>query len=533
MVKECKQMTVKRLLISLWACVLALSGLSGCAMLGPDFERPETKVAEQWLESEEAGILSEPAEDHAWWEVFEDPVLSELVENAYRQNLSLTAAGLRVLEARAILGIATGNLYPQMQEVSAGITRIGLSKNLANHAPGMDRFYTDASVGFDAAWELDLWGRFRRGVEAADAEFLGSIADYDAILVSLTAEVARTYTLFRTQAERLRIAEANVRNQKESLRIVSVRYDNGVVTELDVQQARALLHNTQASIPALRISGRRARNALCTLLGLPPTDLDAMLGKGAIPSAPSRVAVGIPANLLMRRPDIRRAELSAAAQCARIGIARSDLYPSFSLIGGVGLNAADTGGTGLDELFEKDALGYSLGPSIRWPILNYGRLKNQVRVQDARFEQAVAGYRSAVLEAAREAEDAMTGFLRSREQERLLKKSVAAARRAAELSMTQYREGAVDFQRVLDSDRFFTEQQDLHTEVLGNIALNLIALYKALGGGWQLRSGNAFVPPEIWEQMKARTDWGKLGVAKSREAPAAPVSGEKWRRPDW
>lgn len=514
-------------------CTAILFGLSGCAMLGPDFQTPSSKVADEWLEPAEAGLSREEPDDAAWWKLFEDPVLNTLVTTAYTQNLSLTAAGLRVLEARAILGIATGNLYPQVQEGSADLTRVGLSRNMANHSGGIDRFYTDASIGFDAAWELDVWGRFRRGIQAADAEYIGSVADYDDVLVSLTAEVARTYTLIRTLEQRIRTAEENVKIQSESLRIASVRYNNGVVTELDEQQAKALLRNTQAAIPALKISHRQATNALCTLMGLAPTDLAGMLETGKIPTAPASVAVGIPANLLRRRPDIRRAELAAAAQCARIGIARADLFPSFSLIGGLGLNAADTGRTDLSELMESDSFGYSLGPSVSWPIFNYGRLKNRVRAEDARFEQTIAIYRSAVLTAAREAEDSMVGFLRSREREGLLAQSVTAARRAAELSMTQYREGAVDYQRVLDSDRFLTDQQDLYTAVRGDIALNLIALYKALGGGWQQRLGKGFVNDVIAEKMVQRTDWdGLLEEAPAVTRDEAPNKGT-WRNPDW
>ena len=516
------------------ACAaLVILLLSGCAMLGPEFELPSAKVAEEWMEPAEAGLSREAPEEVHWWKVFEDPVLDGLVETAYGQNLSLTTAGLRVLEARAILGVAAGNLYPQVQQGTADLTRVGLSRNRAGHVPGSDRYYGDASVGFDAAWEMDFWGRLRRGVQAADAEYIGSVADYDTVLVSLTAEVARTYTLIRTLEERIRISEENVKIQGESRRIAAVRYRNGVVTELDEQQAKALLRNTEATIPALRIRKRQAANALCTLLGLPPTDLSEMLGKGGIPSAPAEVAVGIPANLLRRRPDIRRAELTAAAQCARIGIARADLYPTFSLLGSLGLNAAGAGSGSMSRIFDGDSLGYSLGPSVRWPLFNYGRLKNRVRAEDARFEQTISAYRAVVLDAAREAEDAMVGFLRSRERERLLKESVAAARRAAELSMTQYREGAVDYQRVLDSDRFLTEQQDLYTEVRGDIALNLIALYKALGGGWQLRQGKHFVAEAIRLRMARRTDWGGL----LEEAAPFSVKERPERRlrraPDW
>jgi outer membrane protein TolC len=267
---------------------------------------------------------------------------------------------------------------------------------------------------------------------------------------------------------------------------------------------------------------------------MPPYDFSPILaGAAGIPTPPTEVAIGIPAELLRRRPDIKQAEMQAAAQNAQIGVAEADLYPSFTLFGSIGLTAASTGSSDLSDLFKGDSLRFSAGPGARWNLFNYGRLRNLVRVEDARLEQLLINYQNAVLEAAREVEDAQVGFIRSEEQARFLKESVAAAKRAAELAMIQYREGIVDYQRVLDTDRFLTEQQDTLSETRGNICLNLVALYKALGGGWQMRLGKAFVPEPIQTKMQQRTDWGNLLETGAGAPPAEEAPQNLWRAPDW
>jgi NodT family efflux transporter outer membrane factor (OMF) lipoprotein len=505
----------------------------GCTKVGPDFVRPEAPVAEHWIDPE-SPMIKHGDEDYSnWWKVFNDPTLDALIQSAYNQNLTLQIAGLRVLEARAVLGVATGNLYPQTQQASADYAQIGLSKNSPNFVPGIDRFFGQASIGFDAAWELDFWGRFRRGVESADANFVAGIAGYDDVLVTLTAEVARSYVLIRTLEERIFLARENVQIQQESLRIAQVRFDHGAVTELDVQQAKSLLRGTQALIPQLQTSLRQAENALSILLGMPPQDLGAVLaGKGQIPTAPTEVTIGVPAELLRRRPDIKQAELLAASQSSQIGIAKADLYPSFTLFGTIGLSSANTGRSNISDLFDDESITLNAGPSFRWNLFNYGRLKNIVRIEDARFEQLLVNYQNVVLQAAREVEDALVGFVRSGEGAGFLQESVEAAKRASELAMIQYREGVVDYQRVLDTDRFLTEQQDSYTATRGDIALNLIALYKALGGGWQMRLGKDVVPASIKEEMDQRTDWGDL-LETSESGPASVEPPEDlWRAPD-
>lgn len=508
---------------------IALIFFSGCTMIGPDFTPPEAPVAPKWKESEGKFTKPEPADHSQWWNVFNDPVLNKLIQLAYEQNLSLQIAGLRVLEARAQLGVVAGSLYPQAQRTTGGY-----SYNRAP-APGADPYFSGASVGFDAAWELDFWGKFRRSIQSADANLMANMASYDDVLVTLTAEVARAYVQIRTFEERILLAQENIKIQERALSISEARYKSGAVSELDFQQAKTLLTTTQAVIPALQISLRRTQHALSILLGMPPQDLDGLLkGPEIIPDAPAEVAVGIPADLLRRRPDIRQAELQAVAQCSQIGVAKADLFPSISLLGSLGWSVNDAGRYSLGDLFKSSSFGFSVGPSFQWNVLNYGRIKNQVRVQDARFQQTLTHYRNTVLNAAREVEDAMTGFMRSKIQAGYLQKSVDAAKRTSEISMIQYTAGAITYQSVLSSTQSLAQQQDRHAQIKGNIAVNLVAMYKALGGGWEVRLGKDFVPAPVQEQMGKRTDWGELLNIRN-QPPTLDAAKDKdlWRAPDW
>jgi NodT family efflux transporter outer membrane factor (OMF) lipoprotein len=516
-----------RILIVPWVLLLVLIVAGGCSMVGPDFVPPEAPVAQEWEESEGEVLTKESVEHSDWWKVFNDPVLDSLIQTAYEQNLSLQIAGLRVLQARAQLGIVTGDLYPQLQQMTGDYSRV---KN-----PGTPSdYFNESSFGFDAAWELDFWGKFRRGIESADANLIASIASYDDVLVTLTAEVARTYVQIRTFQERIRLAEKNIKIQKRALELATVQFEVGTVTELDKQQATTNLRSTQASVPDFQTSLRQAQHALSILLGMPPGDLSTILGGSSeIPVPPAEVAVGIPADLLRRRPDIKQAELQAAAQCAQIGVARSELFPSFSLNGTLGWSANDSGDNSLGDMFTKTSYGFSFGPSFAWNFFNYGRLKNQVRVQDALFEQTLINYKDVVLNAAQEVEDAMVGFLLSRSQAGYLKESAQAAERSSELSMVQYGEGIVDYQRVLDSNLSLSQQQDQYAQVRGEIVTNLIAMYKALGGGWQVRLGQDFVPLAVQEEMGARTDWGELLPISSDEPPDLDPEKNLLRKPDW
>ncbi len=502
----------------LWRSVGGLIGVallvSGCISVGPDYVRPSADVSEQWMEVADPRVKPEPAEYREWWTVFDDPVLNALVEIAYKENLTLRSAGIRIMEARAALGISVGTQYPQVQEGTGEISRIRLSENEAGVTPTTTEFDL-WQVGFDVGWELDFWGKFRRGVESANADLGAAIANYDDILVSLVAEVAATYVLIRTFEERLNVARDNVKIQERSFQITGVRFRNGLVTELDVQQAKATLRNTQALIPQLQTGLRQSQNALGVLLGMPPRDLqDVIGGPRTIPTAPPDVAVGMPTELLRRRPDIRRAEREVAAQSARIGLAKSDLYPQITLAGSFNLTADDAAGVFMGDSFS----GFG-GPAFVWPLFNYGRITNNVRVQDARFQQLAVQYQNAVLKAAQEVEDALVAFLRAQEQVKFLADSAEASRRWVNLSLIQYREGVIDFTPVLLAQDFLTQQEDRLAETTGAIARNLIAVYKAIGGGWEIRAGKEFVPVEIRDEMQERTSWGDLLTSPENVSP--------------
>ena len=506
--------------------------VTGC-MIGPDFVKPDAPVEDVWTQEQDPRIKTEAADFREWWTVFNDPVLNNLIEMAYGQNLDLQIAGLRILEARAQLGVAIGSQFPQTQELNSSAKMTQLGQNNPNQEAA-DKFYYDYQVGFDAAWELDFWGRFRRGVESANASLYSSYTSYDDILVSLIAEVARTYTQVRIFEQRIVYARQNVKIQEKALAISTARYKDGEDSELDAAQAKALLKSTQANIPQFQAGERQAKNALAILLGLPPVEIQANLGPPKdIPSAPLEVSVGIPADLLRRRPDIRRAEFDAAAQSARIGIAKADLLPRISLTGTFGFRTSVQGGARSNnatfaDLFSANSITYGLGPEVQWPILNYGRIINDVRTEDARFQQLVVDYKNTVLQALQEVEDGMVGFLRAQEQRELLAESVKSYQRSVELALLRYTEGLSNYQRVIDPQRSLTEQQDLLAQAKGAVATNLIATYKALGGGWQLREGKEVVPVETQEQMRERTYWGDLLSPEERpDVRNQPPTGQE------
>ena len=515
--------------------------LVGCTMVGPDFVKPEAPVEKEWMEARDPEIKTEPSDYKEWWSVFNDPVLNSLVETAYQQNLPLQIAGIRILQARAQLGAVVGNLYPQLQQGRGGADYSNISENAANTLGADDSFW-QYNAGFDAAWELDIWGKFRRAVESGVANLETSIASYDDVLVSLNAEVARTYILLRTFEERLEIARENVGIQQRSLQIAEIRFKAGAVTELDVVQAKSLLRNTEAFIPRFKAAIRQAKNALAILLGKLPGQIDDMLGgPKLIPIAPPEVVVDIPAELLRRRPDIQLAEYQIATQTPLIGVSKAELFPAFQLFGSIGLassNSKNTIGGGnkgssFSDLFDSDSFEFFGGPSFSWNLFNYGRIKNRVRTEDALLQQLIVNYKDTVLRAHQEVEDSLVGFLRTQEEADFLLGSVKASQRSVDLSMLQYREGLVDYQRVLDTQRFLTDQQDAWTATRGDVVLNLVSIYKALGGGWQIREGQEFVSKDNIQEMEKRTDWGNLIQPKELKTPSTAEERKQWRWPDW
>jgi len=515
--------------------LIASLSASGC-MLGPDFKRPPAPVANNWVEVKDAGVDSQHQEYRAWWTVFNDPVLTRLINLAYQQNLTLLTAGERVLESRAQLGIAIGEFFPQQQTTSAALSYNGLPISLPYNLSS-NTYWSDI-FSAQATWEIDVWGKLRRGIESADDAFLASVADYDDVLVTMTGDVASYYVSLRTVQKQIKIAQDNIVRQRKALVIAEAKFHGGTATKRDVYQAENVLGSTEATVPQLTIQLQQSKDALNVLLGRSPGYVDHLItDTGDIPNAPERVAVGIPADLLRRRPDIRKAELQAAAQCAQIGYAKADLFPLFSLAGDVGTLGSNVT-SGLDSVFTGKSLYYSVGPNVQWNILNYGQITNNVRTQDARFQEQLTVYQNTVLKAQQEVEDGIATFLNSRDQVVFLKKSVAAAEGALRIAFIQYRQGIADFTTVLTAEQNLYQAQNSLTVAQGNVPLGLIAAYRAMGGGWQLREGNDFIPAQIREEMARRTNWGRLLTPEllQPKAPGLPSpkdTGPLVRPPEW
>jgi multidrug efflux system outer membrane protein len=411
------------------------------------------------------------------------------------------------MEARAQLGIAGSALSPQLQQLSADGLWVGTTQS-----DGPDRDFWTGGVGLDVVWELDFWGKFRRGIESADAEYLASIAQYDDVQVLVAAQAASFYANIRTIELRLRIAHENAALQKRSLEITERLFRSGNESELDLQQARTLYLSTLATIPELEASLHEVRNALSVLLARPPGPLPELdTRRERIPEADLGLISEIPADLMRRRPDVRAAELQLAAQSARIGVSESELYPAIALGGSVVFSASSA-------MRSPHGLDWGLGPAFVWNIFDHGRLKNQVLVQDARFQILFEQYQDTVLRAARELEDAAIGFAQRRAQVDILAEAVQAARRSLDIADIQYREGLVDFQRVLDSQRALFSQQERLVTTRGAVAQSLIALYKALGGGWQPARERPAVDETTRATMAERSNWKRL-----LDAPLPPA----------
>ena len=459
--------------------------------VGPNYGKPPAPVAKDWIDANDQRVRTISDDLSKWWTVFKDPVLDDLVCDAYRQNLSLRVAGMRVLEARAQLAIDTGNLLPQTQTSTGDFKWNGLSEKTANNLlsippspafPPFKRWYGQWDLGFNLSWELDFWGRFRRAIEADSASLDASVENYDDVLVTLLGEVATAYTQMRITEQRIKFAQENVNLQRETLAIVEARFQRGTVTKLDLAQARSTLEQTEATIPELEISLRQFNNQLCILLGSPPEELRARLGPGAIPTAPVEVAVGIPADLLRRRPDVRRAERQAASQSAEIGVAEAEFYPHIA-INGTWQYSAEF----FKDLWTPRALNGNIGPTFTWNILNYGRILNNVHLQDARFGELAATYQNTVLSAAQDVENGLVTFLKAQRRTRFQADSVKDAAEAVGIGVAQYKAGTIDFTRVTQLEQNLVTQQDTLAQAQGEIVTGLIQVYKALGGGWQIR----------------------------------------------
>ncbi|MCF8063738.1 MAG: efflux transporter outer membrane subunit [Desulfarculaceae bacterium] len=473
-------MKLKLLLIPMLCLTLA-----GCVTVGPDYQQqPAPKADVSDISDTPAGQVRRASITKeslvSWWKVFNDPMLSELIQEALGGNLDVRQARAKVREARAQLVISRAGLFPSVDV--AGSYKQGRAITTADaDGEAIRAENTYYSAGFDATWEVDIFGGTRRGVEAAQADIQSEQASLESVWVSMAGEVAQTYVAIRSYQQRLAVAENNLKAQADTLDILQARYQAGLSDELDVQQARYNLEKSRSTIPTLKSGLERSYNALAVLVGKMPGKLQKRLEKArTIPKAPFNVVLKIPADTLRQRPDIRMAERALAAQTARIGVATADLYPKFYLIGSIGLESMKS-----SKLFNADSNVWSILPSVTWPIFRAGSIRANIEVQNARQEQLAAQYDKAMLVAVKEIRNSLTAF--NQEQHRLaaLTAAVDAAQKAADIAQDKYRQGLVTFNDVLDAQRSLFTYDDQRITSQEAITGDIISLYKALGGGWQ------------------------------------------------
>jgi NodT family efflux transporter outer membrane factor (OMF) lipoprotein len=458
------------------AVIWVVLAMSGC-MIGPNYVAPKVTPPEQWR-SELFGGLTAAANAEtlaSWWSTLNDPLLTQLIERAVANNLDLRQAQARVREARARRGVTQADLAPTV-DATGSVTR---SRN--SQGAGGDIQSELYMAGFDSSWELDLFGGKRRSIEAAEADLAASEEDWRDVLVSLLAEVATNYVDVRSYQARMAIAEANRDAQEETYRIALDRSNAGSTSGLAAEQAKYNLESTRSQIPTFRIGLEQGKIRLAVLLAENPGAIDADLAeRKPIPTMPAEVAVGVPADSLRHRPDVRRAERQLAAETARIGVATADLYPKLSLTGSIGLESLSAG-----SLIRADSYFYQLGPTLQWRIFDAGRIRQNIEVEDAVTEQKLLAYQSVVLTALQEVEDAMVAYAQEQVRRENLKAAVNAAQHAVDISRDQFEAGLTDFQNVLDAQRSLLSFQEQLAESDAAVTTDLIRLYKSLGGGWE------------------------------------------------
>jgi NodT family efflux transporter outer membrane factor (OMF) lipoprotein len=453
-----------------WSAGGLLLAITACATVGEDYAAPAMQLPESWPTQSPTELLAEETELADWWRRLNDPLLDELIERSTQHSLDLREALARLREARALRGVSAAGRFPTLDARATALRR-SESDNTPLGAFVPDN--TTYAAGFDAAWELDLWGQVARSIEAADAELAASVEDLRYVFVSVSAEVALNYIELRSFQRRLEIARSNVDLQQQTVDLVRGRFDAGLVGERDLAQALTNIESTRSRLPELEVGVAAAQNRLAVLLGEAPGALAAQLAmQSPIPVPPLSVAVGVPADLLRRRADVRQAERLLAAEHARIGVRESELYPRLTLNGDLGLASDDLG-----NLFSKDSGVFGFGPSLRWNIFDGGKSRQAVVAQEARTEQAQVRWERSVLVALEEAENAMTAFVRQQTRRSSLLEASSQANRAVELSRAQYREGLSDFQSVISSERDLAVLQDDLASSDASIATNFIVLY--------------------------------------------------------
>jgi NodT family efflux transporter outer membrane factor (OMF) lipoprotein len=457
-------------------------------MVGPNFQRPQPQVPDGWVgpppaPEPEAAPSEKDLALARWWTVFEDRTLSALVEMAVSSNLDLRLAEARIRQARAVRGIVGADMGPSVDAAGSfqrSQTPLGTSIGRSRETTGPTT--NQYRAGFDASWELDIFGGVRRGIEAADADLEAAVEDLRDVLVTLTAEVARNYIDLRSYQQRIETARQNLKAQERSADLTRQRFHGGFVSGLDVANADAQVAITAAQIPVLETSLQQTFYSLAILLGREPGALlsDLSLDTG-IPVAPPSVPLGVPSDLIRRRPDIRKAEAQIHAATARIGVATADLFPRVNILGSGGFQAPETG-----TWFESVSRFWSFGPSVRWPVFDMGRIRANIEQRKALEEQSLLVYRRTILFALQEVENALIASAKEQEHRRALVDAVVANQKAVKLATILYTEGQTDFLNVLQAQRSLLLSEDALVQSSRTVSTNLVALYKALGGGWEM-----------------------------------------------
>jgi len=456
-------------------------------MVGPDYHRPRVDMPAGWVSPTASTVAStqpsvavvQPTPDIAtWWSTFNDATLESLVRRALESNFDLRIAASRVRQARLARRVAASGLYPAV-DASGSYRRTGTGRGANRSADGVERDLYQA--GLDASWEIDIFGGTRRGVEASEADYRAAVEDRRDVQVTLASEVALNYLDYRSLQRELTISRDNLVTQQQSLDVTRRRLKAGFESGLDVANAEATVAGTESQIPLQEAALRQVLYTLSVLLGQEPGALlEELSAEAPIPSAPPEVPVGLPSDLLRRRPDIRRAEAQLHAATARVGVAVADLYPRFSLNGGLGAAGGD-----IHSITNHNFFTWSIGPSFRWPLFAGGRLRANVAIQNEAQEQALLNYRATILQALQEVEGALVAFVAEQQHRRSLVTAVEASRRAVDLSQRLYSQGEIEFVTVLVAQRGLYSSEDALVQSDRNVAQNLVSLYKALGGGWE------------------------------------------------
>lgn len=467
--------------------ILLLSVLLTSCMVGPDYKKPVTQTPQEWIGESGGSEFINEEPDLSWWESLGDPQLTEYVKKAAVFNHDIQIASARVKEARALRGIAASKFYPQidsdalyqrLRQSENGVVSIGALSDL-----GFAELETDLyQAGFDAFWEIDIFGGTRRSVEAADARLAASVENRRDVLLSVIAEVARNYVELRGTQRRLAVSQKNIRIQSDTLTFVENRVKAGLSSELDASRARAQLESTRSTVPPLRASIKATAYRLSVLLGRQPgVLLEELLQQKPIPHTPDLVPVGLPSDLLLRRPDLRALEQELHAATAEIGVATSDLFPKFFITGAAGLESVS-----FSDLFKASSGAWSIGPSVSWPVFRGGAIRSNIKATEARQSLELARYTQTVLIALEEVESALVRYAEEELARRELRRAADSSTVAVSLAQVVYDKGLADFLTVLDAERVLTEIEDRLVQSETEVVLKLIVLYKSLGGGWEV-----------------------------------------------